>query len=285
MEHKTAIVTGAYGGIGAACAADLIERGHDVVIAGRDRGKGEALARTLGARAHPLALDLASLASVHAFPAALDALELPPVRALVLNAATMSLSRAPTATADGIEANFGVNHLGHFALTLHLLAVLADPARIVVVSSSGHDPTTMAGRSGPPAWPGAEALASPVSPNASQMAPMSRYTTSKLCNVLFAYELDRRLAAAGRRVAVNAFDPGVVLGTTLGRELSAFNRFLLSQPWLLRVAGARVVTSADAGRHLASLAADPAFEGMRGKYFEGTREVKSSADSYDLDRA
>ncbi|MBC8067060.1 MAG: 3-oxoacyl-ACP reductase, partial [Deltaproteobacteria bacterium] len=53
----------------------------------------------------------------------------------------------------------------------------------------------------------------------------------------------------------------------------------------LRVAGARVVTSADAGRHLASLAADPAFEGMRGKYFEGTREVKSSADSYDLDRA
>ncbi|MBL8679265.1 MAG: SDR family NAD(P)-dependent oxidoreductase [Myxococcales bacterium] len=280
MNESTLIVTGGYGGVGAACVDALVRRGHHVIVAGRDLDKARDVAARSGGRARAMALDLGSFSSIRRFASEMRENAGPPLRGLVLNAGVMALESVRT-TEDGLEMNFGVNHVGHFLLTTLLLERLTEPARIVAVSSSGHDPKTMAGRSGPPAWPGAEALARVESGAAARMAPLSRYTTSKLCNVLFAYELSRRMRRAGRQITANAFDPGVVLGTTLGRELGVMNRVLTSQAWLLRLLGARLVSPRDAGEDLAKLASDAAFEGVSGKYFEGARETPSSDASYD----
>ena len=114
------------------------------------------------------------------------------------------------------------------------------------------------------------------------------YTTSKLCNLLFAYELDRRLRAEkaggtnGRSITVNAFDPGLMPGTGLARDYGMMARFA----WrfvlpVLRPFVPNVNSVARSGRSLANIVTDPRLERISGKYFQGTRDVPSSKDSYD----
>ncbi len=113
------------------------------------------------------------------------------------------------------------------------------------------------------------------------------YTTSKLCNVLFTYELERRLRAEkvgtnGLAITVNAFDPGLMPGTGLARDYGRFARFA----WrfvlpVLRPFVPNVNSVAQSGRALASMVTDPRFERISGKYFQGARDVPSSKDSYD----
>lgn len=115
-----------------------------------------------------------------------------------------------------------------------------------------------------------------------------RYTTSKLANVLFSYELARRLPPG---VTVNAFDPGLMPGTGLAREQPAPLRFVWNHllprilPMMRRLISPNIHTPAESGAALARLVLDPVLAKVSGKYFEGLREISSSAESYDATRA
>jgi len=209
QSGRTAVVTGANSGIGFEAAAVLARRGADTILACRNAVKGEAAAARMTAAA-PAAtvsvvrLDLASLDSVRAAAAEILAghqrLDL-----LINNAGLMWPAYGKTA--DGFELQFGTNHLGHFALTgLLLEAMLPVPgSRVVTVSSSGH-------RVG---WIDFADLQSE-----QRYGRMSAYAQSKLANLMFTHELQRRLAAAGAPTVALAAHPGVAF-TDLTRHLPA----------------------------------------------------------------
>jgi NAD(P)-dependent dehydrogenase (short-subunit alcohol dehydrogenase family) len=197
MTGRIALVTGASGGLGLETARGLARAGARVLMACRSRERGERaaadiLASVPGASLDLVELDLASLASVRA--AAVRVLEARGgLDLLVNNAGVMALPRRETA--DGFEMQLGVNHLGHFALTgLLLPRLLAAPAgRIVTVSSLMHRR-------------GALRLDDPHS--RGSYGRWKAYAQSKLANLLFAFELQRRLAAAGARAIAVACHPG-----------------------------------------------------------------------------
>ncbi len=291
MIERTAIVTGANAGLGLACARALLERDSawHVALAVRDLGRGrEALAQLPAPeRCAAIELDLASLASVRAFPERFDRAALPPLRALVCNAGVQMMSPAHR-SADGFELTFAVNHLGHFALVQGLRDRFVRPARIVVVSSDTHDPRRRTGMP-QPRYTSAAALARPddghrESRNAARLG-RERYTTSKLFNVLFAYELDRRLGGGIQGINVNAFNPGLMPGSGLARDYGALQR----AAWRFLMPVLRVLPQVRgierSGRDLAALAVDPAYEAITGRYFDGMRPIRSSEDSYDLEKA
>jgi NAD(P)-dependent dehydrogenase (short-subunit alcohol dehydrogenase family) len=291
---RTVIITGANAGLGLECARDILARrwgersdgGNEgswyIVLAVRNPELGAAAIAELGApeRCTVIRCDLASLESVRAFTEAFRAAALPPLHAIVCNAGLQTVE--PKFTGDGIEMTFGVNHLGHFALVTKLLDQLAAPARIVVVASGTHDPAKFTGMP-KPIYTSADELAHPAAD-----APADgrrRYTTSKLCNVLFAYELDRRLGEGARGIAVTSFDPGLMPGSGLARDYSPAQRLV----WRFVGPALRLLPNVNStrtsGRRLAALAVDPAFEGATGRYYEGAKEIRSSVDSYDAAKA
>ncbi|GAA0313439.1 oxidoreductase [Kineococcus aurantiacus] len=195
LTSRTAIVTGGGGGIGAATAEVLAARGARVVLAVRDTDKGARAARAMGGRVEVRPLDLASLDSVRAFAARWDE----PVDLLVNNAGTSVRERR--LTADGFELQFGTNHLGPFALTNLLLRHVT--GRVVSVSSQAE-------RMGRLDF---DDLNSERRPYRESRA----YAASKLANLLFTAELQRRLTAAGSTVTAVAAHPGyVATGMTAG---------------------------------------------------------------------
>jgi NAD(P)-dependent dehydrogenase (short-subunit alcohol dehydrogenase family) len=251
-----------------------------------------------GASVEAMELDLASLSSVRAFATALERRvasgALPPLHGLVCNA---GMQGAKVLTADGFEATFAVNHLAHYLLVRLLLPLLAKPSRIAVVASGVHDPAQleavpMAGVPAP-AWNLPAALAKgelgPAAANDDANADRGRrYSTSKLANVYFTYALAPLLAEG---VTVNAFDPGLMPGTGLAREYSAPMRWLWVHvmprmlPLMRLLITKNIHTTEASGAALARLITDPALASTSGKYFEGLREIPSSVDSYDADRA
>lgn len=306
---RTAIITGGNSGLGYACARTLLEdisgeTPWNVVIAGRDARRGkeaverlrsEAIPSTSTARVEVMALDLASLDSVRAFAKEfsrrINAGEMPPLHAIVCNAGVQS-GATETFTADGFETTFGVNHLGHFLLVNLLTPLLSAPARVAVVASGTHDPAQKTGMPAP-AWNAPAALAkgelgTAAAHDSAAKTSRRRYTTSKLANVRFSYELARRLPPG---VTVNAFDPGLMFGTGLAREYPAPLRWLSNHvlpraiPLLRRVLSPNIHTPAESGAALARLVSDPALMKVSGKYFEGLREIRSSVESYDQARA
>jgi NAD(P)-dependent dehydrogenase (short-subunit alcohol dehydrogenase family) len=196
---KTVLVTGANSGIGWQAARELARHGAEVLLGVRDTTKGEAArSRIAGelpqAKVAVVPLDMASLASIRGFAgeylasgAKLDV--------LVNNAGVMALPKREQ-TADGFERQFGTNHLGHFALTgLLMPALLRAPApRVVTVASLAH-------RNGTMAWDNLQAERS--------YTPWGAYNMSKLANILFARELDRRAREAGNKLKSVAVHPGV----------------------------------------------------------------------------
>jgi len=188
LTGKTVIVTGANSGIGQAAARALAGAGARVVSAVRDTEKGKAAAAATPGLTEVRELDLASLDSVRAFAAGWDG----PIDLLINNAGVSgpSLSR----TADGFESKFGTNHLGHFALTNLLLEYIT--GRVVTVASQ------------------AERFArldfDDLNWERRPYAPSRAYNDSKLANLLFTAELQRRLTAAGSDVLANAAHPGLV---------------------------------------------------------------------------
>ncbi|QFG24500.1 oxidoreductase [Actinomadura sp. WMMB 499] len=229
LDGRTAVVTGANTGIGRAVAEALARRGARVVMACRDRAKAEAARRAMldgtGLDPDRLAvrhLDLGDLSGVARFAGeflgAADRLDL-----LVNNAGLAFVDRSRTA--DGFETHFGVNHLGHLALTLRLLpALVATPhSRVVTVTSVGHRL-------------GRIRLADPCFAEGGYGRTRA-YTQSKLANVLFTAELARRLDGAGHGTRALSADPGgarTELGTKQNggvmRAVAPLSRLVPSQP-------------------------------------------------------
>ncbi len=299
---RTVIVTGGNSGLGYECAKAILNerRGWHVVIAGRSQTRCQDAAKRLAAETsnegvEAKVLDLASLASVRRFAESMKAASVPPLRALVCNAGIQVVGETQT-TADGFEATFAVNHLAHFLLAHLLLRQLEAPGRVIFVSSGTHDPTQKTGMPAPE-YLGGRALAfPPESPREGPgFAGRKRYTTSKLCNVLCAYEFDRRLRAEGlstpaRPLDVNAFDPGLMPGTGLARDYGPLIRFLWfklgpSLRPLLKLMSGNVYSADQSGRALAQLVLDPELQGRSGRYFEVGGEARSSVESYDLSKA
>lgn len=295
---RTVIITGGNAGLGEQCARTIAaDHSWHVVIASRDAGRAEAaVARLIATTGNPaieaLPLDLASLASVRAFAAGYDERTRPPLRALVCNAG-IQIARGITYTADGFETMFGVNHLGHFLLVHLMLRQLVTPARIVIVSSGTHDPASIDGRFNAPIYRDAPLLAWPERQGAPRMSGIRRYATSKLCNLFFAYELDRRLREGGlstpaHPITVNAYDPGATPGTGLVRQYPSPVRMLWTLPLTaraLRGLGLRVYDVPTSGAAMARLVLDPALEGVSGRYIHVHAEAPSSRESHDRQKA
>jgi NAD(P)-dependent dehydrogenase (short-subunit alcohol dehydrogenase family) len=193
LAGRTAVVTGGNAGLGLQVARVLAAQGAQVVLACRSVGKGQtAAAEVRGAAV--VRLDLASLTSVRAAAEEIRA-GYPRLDLLINNAGVMEVPYEQTA--DGFELTFATNHLGHFALTGLLLdRLLAAPgSRIVTMSSMAH----LQGQ-----------LNFDDLQGAREHRPDAAYAQSKLANLLFTFELDRRLRAAGVRTSALAAHPGVV---------------------------------------------------------------------------
>ena len=183
---RTAIVTGSNSGIGRAAAAALAAKGAHVVLAVRNLDKGRAAAAAMSGSTEVRELDLASLDSIRAFAAAWDG----EIDLLINNAGIMIPPL--TRTADGFELQFGTNHLGHFALTNLLLEHVT--GRVVTVSSGAH------------MW--GQIDFDDLNWERRPYKAWRAYGQSKLANLLFCAELQRRLSAAGSTVLSNAAHPG-----------------------------------------------------------------------------
>jgi len=277
LAGKTALVTGANSGLGLEAAKLLAAKGARVILAVRDPAKGEGAAMAirrmaLAADLAVLKLDLAQLASVRAAAAKVlrtcNRLDI-----LMNNAGVMAIPRRTTA--DGFETQLGVNHLGHFALTGLLLPLLlrTPDARVVTVSSSVH----VFGRINFDDLHGER-----------RYRPWLAYAQSKLANLLFAYALQRRLAAAGRPVISVAAHPGYA-ATNLQRVGPEMSGSRLGA-WLMAVSNRLLAQSAEMGalpQVYAAVSPD-----VRGGDYIGPgrllgqrgfpKKVRSSARSYDV---
>ncbi|MFE3442345.1 oxidoreductase [Nocardia sp. NPDC059180] len=185
QHGRTFIVTGANSGLGAVAARALAGAGAQVVLACRNVAKGQAVADEIGSLAEVRRLDLADLSSVREFAASIDRADV-----LINNAGVMGVPYGRTA--DGFEMQIGTNHLGHFALTGLLLGRIAD--RIVTVSSGAHAM-------------GAIDL-DDLNWQRRKYQRWPAYGQAKLANLMFAYELQRKLTAAGWSKLSVAAHPG-----------------------------------------------------------------------------
>jgi NAD(P)-dependent dehydrogenase (short-subunit alcohol dehydrogenase family) len=204
LAGKRVLITGANSGIGYHAALKLARKGAHVMLASRDRQRGEAALARLDAdapSAHTelVIFDLASLASVRSF-AEDELAKRRPLHILINNAGVMAPPKR-LQTTDGFELQFGTNVLGHFALTALLMPGLqlaaaesADRPRIVTIASIAHKRGQL----------NFDDLQSTKS-----YAPMRAYQQSKLADLMFAFELDRRLRATNSRVMSMAAHPGV----------------------------------------------------------------------------
>ncbi|WP_312182996.1 SDR family oxidoreductase [Arthrobacter sp.] len=261
MRGRTVLVTGATGGIGKATALGLAAMGAQLAITGRDQGRTEAAAqeiRAAGSRQVDVFVgDMSSQADVRRMAGEILA-ALPRIDVLVNNVGGYWSTRH--VTADGLEHTFALNHLAPFLLTNLLLERLQEsaPARVVTVSSNAHtqgriDFDDLQGEN---SYSGSRA-----------------YNQSKLANLLFTYELARRLQ--GSPVTANALHPGVVRTSFGAEDPGTVQRVFvpLARPFMLSTEKGAATS--------VLLASDPELEGVNGAFFSKGKPRKSSKDSYD----
>lgn len=239
LSGRTAIVTGASSGIGYETAKALAAAGARVVLAVRDVKKGEAVAATMPGEREVRALDLASLACVRAFAAGWSG----EVSLLINNAGTMIPPL--TRTDDGFECQFGTNHLGHFALTNLLLPHVT--GRVVTVSSDVHR------------FGGIDFA--DLNWERKRYRPWRAYAQSKLANLLFTAELQRRQTEAASPVLSMAAHPGYAATNLQSHSGSRLMGFLMG------VLGNRLVAQDAASGALPTLYA--AVAGLPGNTYIG----------------
>lgn len=265
QDGRVAIVTGSNTGLGFETAVELAHAGATVVLACRTPSKAADAKRAIEARTENgsvevLALDLGDLAAV--CTAAAETLDRWPRIDLLINNAGVMIPPKST-TADGFELQFGTNHLGHFAYTGLVLGALTDTAgsRIVNVSSIAH-------RDGRMRWDDLQWERS--------YSRMASYAQSKLANLLFTFELDRRLRTAGAATICLAAHPGVST-TELARHIPGMSLPGLKQ--LSRAVGSMVLNSAAEGA-LPSLraATDPDAAGSLYYGSSGYREMRGAPE-------
>lgn len=252
---RTVIITGANSGLGAVTTRELAGRGARIIMAVRNTGKGEAAARQMTGDIAVRSLDLQDLASVRQFTEGVDGADV-----LINNAGIMA---APYAlTADGFESQIGTNHLGHFALTNLLLPKLTD--RVVTVSSMAH-------------WAGRIDF-DDLNWKNRRYSPWLAYSQSKLANLLFTSELQRRLERSQlRALAVHPGYSHTNLQGASGRKLGDA---------LMSAATRVVATDADFGARQTLYAASQdlpgdTFVGPRFGYLGRTQPVGRSRRAQD----
>jgi NAD(P)-dependent dehydrogenase (short-subunit alcohol dehydrogenase family) len=255
----TVVLTGATRGIGRAAARQLAAEGVKLALVGRDPARLRETAdeaRKVGAQApvHEHLADLTRMEEVRRLGAELlDAY--PRIDVLANNAGAMFTSRHTTA--DGFERTFALNHLAPFLLTNLLLDRLtATHGRVVTTSSDAHK--------------GGLLNLDDLQSEHGRFRPMRVYGTTKLCNILFTRELQRR----NPTLAANCFHPGVIR-TGFGKNDGALARIGLT------LAGPFLSSPETGARSLAWLALDPEAGGLHGQYVEKERPVEPSAQAQD----
>jgi retinol dehydrogenase 14 len=265
MKGKTVLITGATNGIGKAAALDIAKQGANVIIVGRDKTKTEAVVNELrntsgNKNVEYLLADLSRQASVRKladdFKAKYSRLDV-----LINNAGGFFDKRRTTV--DGLEYTFAFNHLAYFLLTHLLLDALkaSAPARIVNVSSA------------------AEAMGKLDFSDLQSEKKYSGfpvYSMTKLANVMFTYELAKRLQGTG--VTANVLHPGRVNSGFGDNAQSPFMRFVMSA---LKRFGA--ITPEQGADTVVYLATSPEVEGVTGKYFDKRKVKQTNPISYDDD--
>ncbi len=261
MQNKIVMVTGANAGIGKVTARELAKKGATVVMVARSRQRGEeALIEVKNASGSAnvelMLADLSSQESIRQFASEFKA-KYDHLHVLVNNAGAFFMNRQESV--DGLELTFALNHLGYYLLTMLLLDTLraSAPARIINVSSGAH-------------FGGSINFDDLQTENG--YAGFRTYSTSKLANVLFTYELARRLEGTG--VTVNCLHPGFV-ASNFAKNNGFLARIGMT---LMRPFALSVEKGAETSIYLAS---SPEVEGVTGKYFDKKKPVSSSSESYD----
>lgn len=264
MENKICIVTGANAGIGKMTAKGLAEKGATVLLVCRTAEKAEAarkdiVAATGNDRLHTYMCDLSSQAQLRTLAAQLQA-DHAHIDVLINNAG--AFYSKPEYSEDGIEMQFATNHLAYFLLTNLLLEQLkaAKAARIVNVSSNSH-------------YKGVIAFDN-LNQDKKTYKGMKAYQQSKLGNVLFTFELARRLQDS--KVTANCLHPGVVATNIAQKHSSPFIRTAwgLLKPFMVNTA-----KGAATSLHVATA---PELAGVTGKYFDNCREKKAAKAAFDM---
>ncbi|MDP1825090.1 MAG: oxidoreductase [Archangium sp.] len=280
LEGQTWVVTGANSGLGLETVKALAAKGAHVVMACRDPSRAEAAAdevRRVAANAKLAleSLDLASLDSILRFAGTL-AKNHPVLDGLINNAGIMAIPRRTTA--DGFEMQLGTNHLGHYALSLRLLPLLeaAKAPRLINVASTAHKFGTM----------NFDDLMGEKS-----YQPWAAYGQSKLANLLFTYELNRKLSSAGKKTIAAAAHPGYAATNLqgVGAKMTG-SKF---SAWFMNTGNSLLAQPADMGA-LPTLYAATVPDVKGGEYFgpDGFMELKgyprrcdSNAKSKDVEAA
>jgi NAD(P)-dependent dehydrogenase (short-subunit alcohol dehydrogenase family) len=259
MTGRICVITGATRGIGRATAEGLVRLGASVVLICRRQQDGEEVSRELTPSGVPPEVVVADLSSQSSIRSAAEQIRSrwPRLQVLINNAGVFTRRRE--LTVDGMETQFAVNHLAYFLLTNLLLDQLkaGAPSRIINVSSGAHAGATIEFENlqGERDYHGGEA-----------------YARSKLANILFTYELARRLRGTG--VTANCLHPGVIAT----RLLASYMGIPAAGGALARTFGAKPEKGAETILYLAS---SPEVEGLSGKYFSHGKPVSSSPESYD----
>ena len=265
LRDQTILLTGANAGIGRAVAEQLATRGATLLMVCRNEERGapalqEIVQATGNERVELFTADLASQAEIRRL---VDEVKGRHTRldVLINNAGLYQSKRVETE--DGVELTLAVNHLAPFMLTLGLLGLLkaSVPARVVNVSSEAHQ--------------GAKLNIDELNLDDGYHW-IKAYGNAKLANVLFTYELARRLEGTG--VTANVMHPGVVASRIWNR-----NRNPVSL--IMQVGKLFMLSPTKSALHVVRLATDPALQDVSGQYFDKDREAESSAISYDEDLA
>ena len=265
MSRKICMVTGATSGIGKVTARELAQQGATVVVVGRSMQKSVATVNQIKEQTgNPsvqfMLADLSSQKDIRQLAEEFKS-QYQRLDVLVNNAGAIMLSQKQSV--DGIEMTFALNHLDYFLLTNLLLDTLKSsaPARIINVSSGAHN--------------GVEINFGDLQ-NRQRYKGYQAYSRSKLGNLLFTYELARRLEGTG--VTVNALHPGLV-ATNLLKNNGVFGHLL---KFLLGLTG---VSAEEGAQTSVYLATSPEVEGVTGQYFINRKAVESSKASYDTTAA
>ena len=283
---NTILITGGTSGIGLPAAQKIAQRHPDlqIIVASRtdNNHAADSINKSLGQKNVVFVkLDQSTPAGVRDFRSRFQG-KFPPISILILNAGVQFPGEI--GFIDSIERTFAINHLGT-AMVFHLMApYLTSDAHIVVTASGVHDPAQKSGMPHPQYTTSAQ-VARP-DPKKAPKDGRIFYTTSKLCNVLWTYALDRRIREQGKSWTAVVYEPGFVPETGLSRDYPAPLRILAQKvfprmlPVLRAAISPNIWTAKESGGALADLATDPKLR-QSGKYYSEKRWMDSSKDSYD----
>ncbi|XP_077985181.1 retinol dehydrogenase 11-like [Glandiceps talaboti] len=288
---KVCIITGANTGIGFDAAKQMAEKGCDVILACRSQERGKEAEKRIkesnpDVKVEFMKLDLSSLASIRQFVDDFHSTG-KPLHVLCNNAGivTGTGTDCRSETEDGFEMMLGVNHLGHFLLTNLLLEDLkktseeCGEARVVVTTSSMHDADYYLAKASPANLDFDNLMLSKEGTFGGSIA----YNNSKLANVLFTYELARKLEGTG--VTSNCFHPGFIPSSDIFRNVSWLMKFfIVTMSPIYRLFGISRSVSQGA-QIMTNLATDDKYKGTTGKFFFEFDEAQSSKVSYDKEVA